>query len=136
LETAPVFSEVRLDPLPVVSDDFPETVVIESLVDTYEASSLPHAKIVAKLDEAVRASKLAGRFHGRTETLCSGCHHLSPVGTRPPPCRACHADAGDPTDGRPGLKVAYHQQCLGCHIQMKIQKQGCTDCHEAREVQP
>ena len=136
LETAPVFSDLRLDPLPVLSDDFPETVVIESLVEKYEASKLPHAKIVAKLDEYVRQSSLAGRFHADTETLCSGCHHRSPVGTRPPPCRACHAEAGDLAHDRPGLKAAYHRQCVGCHIAMKIEKQGCTDCHEVREVQP
>ena len=135
LETGPVLSEVRLEPLPVTSDEFPETVVIESLVDDYEASTLPHAKIVTKLDEVVRGSALAGRFHVDTETLCSGCHHHSPVGTRPPPCRSCHAENADATRDLPGLKVAYHRQCVGCHISMKIQKQSCTDCHAAREVE-
>ena len=132
LETAPMFVDLRLDPLPIPSDDFPETVVIATLVDTYEASTLPHAKIVGKLDEKNRESKLAGRFHVDTKTLCSGCHHHSPVGTRPPPCRACHSAKADATRDRPGLKVAYHRQCVGCHIEMNIQKQGCTDCHSAR----
>ena len=134
LETAPVFSGHSLDPLPAPSDDFPETIVIETLVDAYEPSTLPHAKIVAKLDESIRESALAGRFHVDTETLCSGCHHHSPVGTRPPPCRSCHSQQADATRDRPGLKVAYHRQCVGCHIQMAIPKQGCTDCHAAREV--
>ena len=132
LETAPTMAEVRLDVLPTVSDAFPETVVIEGLVDRYEASKLPHAKIVRKLDEYVRQSKLAGRFHSDTETLCSGCHHRSPIGTRPPPCRACHAETADPTRDRPGLKVAYHRQCMGCHIAMDLPQQGCTDCHAER----
>jgi hypothetical protein len=136
LETAPAPVELSRDPLPVASDDFPETVVIEALVDTYEASTLPHAKIVGKLDEMIRESKLAGRFHIHTETMCSGCHHHSPVGTRPPPCRACHSGEAEATRDRPGLKVAYHRQCVGCHIVMHIQKQGCTDCHGAREVEP
>jgi hypothetical protein len=132
LQIAPTMAEPRLDVLPAVSDAFPETVVIEGLVDRYEASTLPHAKIVAKLDEYVRSSKLAGRFHGDTETLCSGCHHFSPVGTRPPPCRACHALEAEPTRDHPGLKVAYHRQCVGCHIAMDLPKQGCTDCHAER----
>ena len=132
LQIAPTMAEVRLDLLPTVSDAFPETVVIEGLVDRYEGSKLPHAKIVAKLDEYVRSSKLAGRFHGDTDTLCSGCHHLSPVGTSPPPCRACHAQESDPTRDRPGLKVAYHRQCVGCHQAMDLPKQGCTDCHAER----
>ena len=132
LEIAPILVDRRLDPLPIPSDDYPETVVIEALVDKYEASKLPHAKIVAKLDDIVRESKLAGRFHVDTEMLCSGCHHHSPVGTRPPPCRACHSGSVETTRDRPGLKVAYHRQCVGCHIAMDIQKQGCTDCHAAR----
>jgi len=136
LETTPTQVDLRLDPLPNPSDDYPETSVIESLVDTYEASTLPHAKIVGKLDEIVRESTLAGRFHTDTATLCSGCHHHSPVGTRPPPCRACHSGEADATRDFPRLKVAYHRQCIGCHIAMNIQKQGCTDCHAAREVQP
>ena len=136
LETAPTPVDLRLDPLPNPSDDYPETLVIESLVDAYEASKLPHAKIVGKLDEIVRESTLAGRFHTDTATLCSGCHHHSPVGTRPPPCRACHSGEADATRDMPGLKVAYHRQCIGCHIAMNIQKQGCTDCHAAREVEP
>jgi hypothetical protein len=132
LQIAPVMAEVQLDALPVVSDAFPEEVVIDGLVDQYEASKLPHAKIVATLDEYVRSSKLAGRFHGDTETLCSGCHHHSPVGTRPPPCRACHAAEADPTRDRPGLKVAYHRQCVGCHKAMGLPQQGCADCHAQR----
>jgi hypothetical protein len=135
LEVAPALNDVRLDVLPTVSDEFPETVVIDGMVDRYEASTLPHAKIVVKLDEIVRESKLAGRFHGDTETLCSGCHHHSPIGTRPPPCRACHADAAEPTRDRPGLKVAYHRQCVGCHIAMDLPKQGCTDCHAERSLE-
>jgi hypothetical protein len=138
LEIAPAPVNPRLDPLPFPSDDYPETVVIEALVDSYEASKLPHAKIVGKLDEIVRENTLAGRFHTDTATLCSGCHHHSPVGTRPPPCRACHSEEADATLDFPGLKVAYHRQCVGCHIAMNIEKQGCTDCHAARaeEVQP
>jgi hypothetical protein len=136
LETVPMPVDLRLDMLPVPSDDYPETVVIEALVDTYEVSKLPHAKIVGKLDEIVRESKLAGRFHTDIVTLCTGCHHHSPVGTRPPPCRACHSAEADATRDFPALKVAYHRQCIGCHIAMNIQKQGCTDCHAVREVQP
>jgi hypothetical protein len=131
LEIAPTLADWRLDALPAPSDAFPETVTIDFLVDRYEASKLPHAKIVAKLDETVRESTLASRFHKDTETLCSGCHHHTPAGTRPPPCRACHS-AAEPTRDQPGLKVAYHRQCVGCHIAMVLPKQGCTDCHAER----
>jgi hypothetical protein len=131
----PELHPVELGPLPALSDDFPETVVIDRLMDRYQASTLPHAKIVARLDASVRGSSLAGRFHGSTETLCSGCHHHSPVDVRPPACRSCHAATDEATSDRPGIKVAYHRQCVGCHIAMGIAKQGCTDCHAAKEVQ-
>jgi hypothetical protein len=132
-ESPPIAMPVSLDGLPVSSDEFPETVVIDGLVDSYQASRLPHAKIVGKLDAGIRESPLAGRFHGSTEQLCTGCHHHSPAGTRPPPCRACHGLKPDATTDKPGLQVAYHRQCVGCHIEMRIPKQGCTDCHAERE---
>jgi hypothetical protein len=136
LEIAPTVTDLRLDALPALSDAFPETVTVDFLIDRYEASLLPHAKIVTKLDTMVRENKLARRFHGDTTTLCSGCHHRTPAGTRPPGCRACHSASADPTRDRPNLKVAYHRQCVGCHIAMQIEKQGCTDCHaeKAEEV--
>lgn len=131
----PVLRPVELAALPAFSDDFPETVVIDRIADRYQASTLPHAKIVARLDASVRSSALATRFHGTIETLCSGCHHHSPAGTRPPACRSCHAERAEATLDKPGLVVAYHRQCIGCHIAMGIAKQGCTDCHAAKEVQ-
>ena len=122
---------VLLAPLPTASDDFPETVLIDGLADQYGPSSFPHKKIVEHLARVVGKNKLATRFHGTTDTLCAGCHHESPVGTRPPPCRSCHDESADPTSDRPGLKAAYHRQCLGCHQQMAIEPQGCSEgCHE------
>jgi hypothetical protein len=128
----PSFEKVELSALPATSDDFPENVVIEGLLDKYEASKLPHAKIVGKLHGIVGESTLAGKFHGDTDTLCAGCHHHTPAGTRPPPCRACHSETNDPTRDKPGLKTAYHRQCVGCHIEMGLEQQGCTDCHAAK----
>ena len=133
-EPPPTVEEVRLEALHPPSDDFPEEVVIDVLVDRYEASKLPHSRIVGKLQDLIAESRLAARFHGVTETTCGGCHHHVPAGTRPPPCRSCHSEVADATRDRPGLKAAYHRQCMGCHIDMANEKQGCTDCHAAREV--
>lgn len=135
LAAAPELAKRALDSLPETSEEFPETVVIDWLADEYQASVLPHAKIVRALDGSVRDSALAARFHGDTATLCSGCHHHSPTGLRPPACRSCHPKTADPVNDRPGLKVAYHRQCVGCHLEMGVKQQGCTDCHEMKEVQ-
>lgn len=130
---APVFEPVKLAALPAVSDLFPETIEIGWLADRYEASRLPHAKIVTRLDTIARASRLASRFHGGVDPLCAGCHHNSPIGSRPPPCRSCHGADHDGLIDRPDLKTAYHRQCLGCHIAMAIEQQSCTACHASRE---
>lgn len=122
-------AEAELGTLPEVSDAFPETVVIDRLADAYQASTLPHAKIVARLDGFVRDDGVAARFHRGSATLCAGCHHHTPIGDRPPPCRSCHATDGEPAGARPDLKVAYHQQCVGCHLAMDLPQRGCTDCH-------
>jgi hypothetical protein len=136
LETPPALAEQAHDPLPDFSDDFPETVVIDAIAGDFEPSKLPHGKIVKALDAAARKSPLAVRFHDGSGTLCAGCHHHSPIGTRPPPCRSCHADSAEPMSDHPGLKVAYHRQCIGCHIEMAIPEQSCTACHALKEVQP
>jgi hypothetical protein len=125
---------VEFGGLPDSPDDLPEEVVIDGMVDRYEASRLPHGKIVRRLHAAVLDSPLAKRFHGDAEVGCSGCHHHSPVGERPPRCAACHGEVGDPTRDRPDLKAAYHRQCIECHEQMNIKAVGCTDCHAVREV--
>lgn len=129
---SPVAAE--LQGLPAASDDLPENLTIDLLMDKYEASKFPHLKIIQRLDEGIRSSSLARQFHGSTEAMCEGCHHHSPIGERPPKCSACHGDEAAATVDRPSLKVAYHRQCMSCHQRLKI-KDGCTDCHAAKEGQ-
>ena len=125
----------QLPPLPATSDTFPEEVVISVLAKEYEPAKLPHRKIVARLDAVVRASALAASFHTTVERGCAGCHHHAPHGAVPTPCRSCHGEAAAALVDQPGLQVAYHRQCIGCHQAMGIPQQGCTDCHAAKEVQ-
>lgn len=132
---SPPAAEALLPPLPAASDAFPEEVVIGVLAKEYEPAKLPHRKIVARLDAGVRASALAVAFHGTVERSCAGCHHRAPEGTVPTPCRSCHGEAAAAAVDQPGLQVAYHRQCIGCHQAMGIPQQGCTDCHAAKEVQ-
>jgi len=120
--------EVKLAELPPSSADFPDKVEIKLLASSFKPSTMPHRKIVARLDAAIRGNKLASTFHGKVETLCSGCHHRSPAGARPPPCEACHGKVDHPTKDQPALMAAFHRQCIGCHQRMGL-KQGCTDCH-------
>jgi hypothetical protein len=129
---SPVAPELAV--LPGASDDLPEEITIDVLADTYEASRFPHLKIIRRFDDGIRASSLARQFHGSAEAMCSGCHHHSPAGERPPKCSACHGSEAAAAIDRPSLKVAYHRQCVRCHQRLDV-KAGCTDCHAAKEGQ-
>lgn len=109
--------------------DVPEKVVIGVIANEYKPAELPHRKIVQKLTEGMLDNKLAQSFHREVTTMCQGCHHNSPPSLTPPKCASCHAAGEAPgPDGRPPLKVAYHNQCMGCHSAMKIEKPANTDC--------
>lgn len=112
------------------TDDIPEKVVIKGLVDEYEASEMPHRKIVLSLLKGMKDDKLAGYFHSDEGTVCRGCHHNSPASKTPPHCASCHGKPFSPNEpNRPGLKAAYHDQCMGCHKAMKLEKPLATDCN-------
>jgi len=135
----PALPEVNSEALPDAGVDFPEKVIIDVIAKEYGPSDLPHGKIVRGLYKTISESRAARRFHGSTELMCTGCHHNTPQGTRPAPCRSCHAGQGDPEKDMPGLKHAYHRQCIGCHQAMQIKAQGCEDCHKkasSKEVSP
>jgi hypothetical protein len=117
--------------------DIPEKVIIKELMDRYEAVEFPHRKIFRALEKKTNGDKLAAYFHLEEGTLCQGCHHHSPAGSKPPRCGSCH---GKPFDEKnlfqPGLMAAYHRQCMGCHDKMGIEKPvsvDCTGCHIERK---
>jgi hypothetical protein len=114
-------------------DDVPEIVTINVMVDQYKEVKLPHRKIYASLKKGVAENDLAAFFHDGDTTLCQGCHHNSPAGTKQPRCASCHNKPDIKASPlMPGLRGAYHQQCIGCHQVMNIKKVGCTDCHEKK----
>jgi hypothetical protein len=111
------------------SQDMPEIVTIDSLMNEYEAVKLPHRKIIQTMVENIKDNKLANFFHHEKGTVCQGCHHRSPASKQPPKCISCHGkpfNAKDPF--KPGLMAAYHRQCFECHEAMGIKKPVSTDC--------
>ncbi len=117
-------------------EDIPETVTIKALSDQYESVVMPHRRIVRRLVTDIKDDKLAQYFHGEKGTVCQACHHNSPATQKPPACQSCH---GKPFDEReilrPGMKGAYHLQCMGCHKQMGLKKPdslNCVECHKKR----
>jgi len=122
----------------VATDQIPETVTINQLVDQYEAVIMPHRKIVLALAQGMADNTLAQRFHTDSTTLCQGCHHNAPGSLSPAPCASCHSRTSDVLNlTRPGLMAAYHQQCISCHGYMGIDKPAsrqCTACHAQRTL--
>lgn len=115
-------------------EGIPERVVIKRLASQYEPVEFPHLKVVTALVDNIKDDHLAGYFHGSEGTLCQGCHHNSPLSRRPPNCGNCHPKLWSPDEPtKPGILGAYHQQCIGCHRTMNIEKpMGCTECHKER----
>jgi DnaJ-class molecular chaperone len=114
--------------------DIPETIIIKELSDKYESVTFPHRQIVNKIARDMKDNKLAAYFHADKGTLCQGCHHNSPATNKPSSCKSCHGKPFNEKDmNKPGLMGAYHIQCMECHINMKIDNNGCTDCHEEKK---
>jgi hypothetical protein len=134
---AGILAQRQTAPTTVKVDEIPEKVTIKSLSSSFEAVTLPHRKIVLKLAEGVKGSKMAAYFHTAPTTLCQGCHHNSPGTVKPPHCGSCHGSSSDSLNpSRPGLMAAYHQECMQCHDKMGLKKPAsrqCTDCHAKRK---
>lgn len=63
---------------------------------------------------------------------CTLCHHYTPQGQHYASCRSCHdAPSAVEYGARPGLKGAYHRQCLSCHQEWSHDT-GCNSCHVAK----
>ena len=115
----------------VAAEDIPEIVEVATLVDKYEPAKMPHRRIVGKMVAGIGDSRLAGYFHRTPGTVCQGCHHNSPAAVKPPKCASCHSRSNSldvVAIDRPGLQGAYHQQCMGCHDAMGIEKPSKNDC--------
>ena len=127
----------------MTADDAPERIEISSIAKLYSSVEFDHAAHVEMAE-------------------CSDCHHHT-TGTGPaaPTCARCHdgTEEGDSvscTDchaaepfsqenlkemedpeifhiDKPGLKGAYHLNCVGCHQEVSGPT-GCQDCHTMTEA--
>jgi len=95
--------------------DAPEIVEINQLVERYEASMFTH-RLHAEMSE------MSGG--------CAICHHFNPPG-QVLKCDECHSVEGASTLKKPGLRGAYHRQCLRCH-QDWSHETNCIVCHVKR----
>lgn len=124
---------------------------------TTSASTEPAIPDVVTLDQLSKVEKLFGpvpfdhKSHAemaRMQGGCITCHHRQPDATtqrvddiakgsvvsrqqddaaRHPACRTCHPPQRDDIR-QPGLKGAYHRQCLNCHKEW-AHANNCSVCH-------
>jgi hypothetical protein len=121
-------------------EEIPEKVVIDAVsrhydsaaMDEYDPVTMQHRQHVTKLREHIAGNKIAVYFHGHEDVVCQGCHHHGSIGRRPALCENCHGEPFNENDlFKPGLYGAYHRQCLGCHVSMKLQDESdCAYCHK------
>ncbi|WDP91811.1 MAG: cytochrome c3 family protein [Desulfobacter sp.] len=116
-------------------EDIPETVEIKTIAEEYKPSSFPHRAVVEAIFKQVGDNAMGKSFHKSDLTMCAGCHHNSPATMTPPQCASCHSKEPDIATGKPGLKGAYHGQCITCHQKMEVKSvlpTDCTKCHEKK----
>lgn len=105
--------------VPVKPASGPDKVVLQELEKLYEPVHFDH-----------KAHAGMTRFGGG----CTLCHHHTPEGDEHPSCRTCHAsDVPHENSDQPGLKGAYHRQCLGCHREWEGET-SCEICHARKAI--
>ena len=116
-ETPPAKTASKKDvPVKKISEDITVTYTLSSLEKMYEPVIFSHG------------------MHAEMAEGCATCHHHTEAG-QTPSCRECHRAAFDPKNlNMPGIKGAYHLQCMGCHQEMGGPV-GCTQCHAKKATQ-
>jgi hypothetical protein len=94
------------------AQDAPTEIMINGLAKRYEGVLFSH-QLHAEMAE------MSGG--------CASCHHHNPPG-KVLACIDCHGEASFNGLARPGLRGAYHRQCLDCHQQWS-KATDCQVCH-------
>jgi hypothetical protein len=91
----------------------------------------PDVVILGELSELYLPVPFDHRGHAAMSQMaggCGACHHYTQEDAKHPACKTCHAiDAGGDIR-KPGLKGAYHRQCISCHREWSGET-SCSICH-------
>ena len=92
----------------------PDNVVLNEIENLYEPVAFNH------------------KLHAEMADMCKGCdacHHYTPTDAFHPKCKECHdPELASEHIRQPGLKGAYHRQCMGCHREWSKETE-CGVCH-------
>lgn len=96
------------------ADMGPDVVILDQLEDLY---------VPVRFDHAAHAGMV------EMGEGCETCHHFTPPNSEHPACRECHPASIQHEDlAQPGLKGAYHRQCMDCHTEWDHDTK-CEVCH-------
>ena len=105
------------------------------MIDALRAKRSPDLVILDELEDRFLPVPFDHRGHAEMADMtrgCEVCHHYTPAGAEHPACRTCHEITPRREDIRkPGLKGAYHRQCLNCHREWTGTKR-CEMCHHRK----
>ena len=120
--------------------DIPDTIIIKYIQDKYGPVTFDH---MMHHDIAESCGECHHIHNEEVNSMCSDCHSLdsdafkSSVNTGFPPCSGCHMDYSPEEPEMPGLKVALHKKCFGCHVgmgELGYSPAGCVKtCHDIQE---
>jgi len=121
--------------------DLPDVVMLDKLANLYSGAEFDHEYHTEIIDDCTLCHHHSVGIPA-TDEKCIRCHNSENV-LEKVACIDCHsaepfsAQYLSEKEGmrdvyhidKPGLKAAYHLNCLNCHVEMGG-PEGCEDCHE------
>ncbi|MGD8353435.1 MAG: cytochrome c3 family protein [Pseudomonadota bacterium] len=121
--------------------DLPDVVMLDKLVDLYSAAEFDHEYHTEITDDCTVCHHHTVGIPA-TDENCARCHNTEDV-LEKVACIDCHSTQPFSAEylekkealkdvyhiDKPGLKAAYHLNCLTCHVEAGG-PEGCEDCHE------
>ena len=107
-------------------------VIASYKANTYSSENGPETCTLGTLAKIYEPVEFSHGMHTLVADDCATCHHHSQAG-QTPSCNKCHGvSLSSKESSMPGLKNAYHRQCMGCHREMDMGPTGCMECHTKR----
>ena len=106
-------------------------ILVSYAVGEKKESNGPETATLGILSKIYEPVKFSHGSHTQVAENCAKCHHNSKAG-QTPTCHECHlSQIGSKGSTIPGLKEAYHGQCISCHKALGMSS-GCRDCHSKK----